>query len=327
MKSNIHFQQPKQLGYTMKLEQLARYDIKLLVALQVLLEEENVSRAAERLSVTQSAMSKMLARLKDTFGEELFIRTSHGIQANEKALALKLPLADALASLNTLLTPKIFKASECERTFRISMPDNAAIKVLPKVLLKLSKQAPKVKIQLKPWSRHSFDDLAAGQLDLVMNIVDVDRANFYQQILSNIEICAVVRKNHPLALKGEFTLDEFLAYSFIKVIIPELNEHHDQDQKMLAAINKKRHTVLETNNPNCALHCIGNTDYIMFGSKNPTKSFYDDLGLTTITPPKEFSLPSYNLKFIWHQRQHLAAEQLWFRGLILKELINVMKDD
>lgn len=137
----------------------------------------------------------------------------------------------------------------------------------------------------------------------------------------------MVRKNHPLALKGEFTLDEFLAYSFIKVIIPELNEHHDQDQKMLAAINKKRNTVLETNNPNCALHSIKNTDYIMFGAKNPTKSFYDDLELTTITPPKEFSLPSYKLKFIWHQRQHLAAEQLWFRDLILKELINIMKDN
>jgi DNA-binding transcriptional LysR family regulator len=304
----------------MKLEQLARYDIKLLVALQVLLEEENVSRAADRLSVTQSAMSKMLARLKETFGEELFIRTSHGIQANEKALALKLPLADALASLNTLLTPKVFKASECERTFRISMLDNAATRVLPKVLQQLSKIAPKVKIQLKPWSRHSLDDLASGQLDLVMNIVDIDRANFYQQILNNIEICAVVRKNHPLTLKENISIDEFLAYSFIKVIIPELNEHHDQDQKMLAALNKKRNTVFETNNSNCALQSLAKTDYIMFGAKSPVDDLYGKLGLTTITLPKEFLIPSYNLKFIWHQRQNLAAEQVWFRNLIFSEL-------
>lgn len=307
----------------MKLEQLARYDIKLLVALQVLLEEENVSRAADRLNVTQSAMSKMLARLKETFGEELFIRTSHGIQANDKALALKLPLADALASLNTLLTPKIFKASECERTFRISMLDNAAIRVLPNVLQKLSKIAPKVKIQLKPWSRQSFDELASGQLDLVMNIVDIDRANFYQQILSNIEICAIVRKKHPLALKENISLDDFLAYSFIKVIIPELNEHHDQDQKMLAAINKKRHTVFETNNANCALQSLVHTDYVMFGAKGPMEDMYEELGLTTMTPPKEFLLPSYTLKFIWHQRQNLAAEQVWFRNIILQELAKI----
>ena len=323
MIDSTNVQESKYLGYTMKLEQLARYDIKLLVALQVLLEEENVSRAADRLNVTQSAMSKMLARLKETFGEELFIRTSHGIQANDKALALKLPLADALASLNTLLTPKIFKASECERTFRISMLDNAAIRVLPNVLQKLSKIAPKVKIQLKPWSRQSFDELASGQLDLVMNIVDIDRANFYQQILSNIEICAIVRKKHPLALKENISLDDFLAYSFIKVIIPELNEHHDQDQKMLAAINKKRHTVFETNNANCALQSLVHTDYVMFGAKGPMEDMYEELGLTTMTPPKEFLLPSYTLKFIWHQRQNLAAEQVWFRNIILQELAKI----
>ena len=311
----------------MKLQQLARYDIKLLVALQVLLEEENVSRAADRLNVTQSAMSKMLARLKETFGEELFVRTTHGIRANEKALALKLPLADALNSLDALLTPKVFRASECERTFRISLFDNAAIKTVPKLLQTLSKQAPKVKVELKQWNKHSLDDLAAGQLDLVMNIVEVDRANFHQKILSHIDICAVVRKNHPLALKGDFTLDEFLAYSFIKVIIPELNEHHEQDQKMLAAINKKRNIVLETHNPTCALHSLINTDYIMFGAQNTNKMLYDNLGLTTITPPKEFALPSYSLKFIWHQRQHLVAEQRWFRNLILKELTDTMKGD
>jgi DNA-binding transcriptional LysR family regulator len=307
----------------MKLEQLARYDIKLLVALQVLLEEENVSRAADRLSVTQSAMSKMLARLKETFGEELFIRTSHGIQANEKALALKLPLADALASLNMLLTPKIFKAYECERTFRISMPENSSLRVLPKILQKLSKIAPKVKIQLKPWGRHSFDDLAGGQLDLAMTIVDIDRANFYQQILSNIEVCAVVRNKHPLALKDTVTIDDFLEYSFIKVIIPELNEHHDQDKKMLAAINKKRNIVFETTHVSCALHSLVNTDYVMFGSKSPIENIYDKLGLTTITPPKEFLLPTYKLKFIWHQRQNMAAEQVWFRNLLLSELAHV----
>ncbi len=310
----------------MKLEQLARYDIKLLVALQVLLEEQNVSRAAERLSVTQSAMSKMLARLKETFGEELFIRTSHGIQPTEKALALKLPLADSLDSLKLLLTPKVFIARDCERTFRISMLDNAAIRVLPKVLQTLSKIAPKVKIQLKPWSRHSFDNLASGQLDLVMNIVDIDRANFYQQILSNIEVCAVVRKGHPLTLKDNISIDDFLAYSFIKVVIPELNEHHDQDQKMLAILNKKRNTVFETINANCALQSLVHTDYVMFGAKSPMEDMYAKLGLTTISPPKEFLLPSYNLKFIWHQRQNLPAEQIWFRNLLLKELSNIISE-
>ena len=304
----------------MKLEQLARYDIKLLVALQVLLEEQNVSRAAERLNVTQSAMSKMLARLKDSFGEELFIRTNHGIQPTDKALALKLPLADSLDSLKLLLTPKIFKASECERTFRISILDNVATRIIPKLMHTLSKQAPKVKVQLKPWNRHSFDQLASGQLDLVLNMVDIDRANFYQQIINDIEVCAIVRNNHPLALKKEVLLDDFLAYSFIKVVIPELNENHELDQKMLAALNKKRTVILETTNINCALQTLIQTDYVLFGAKGKEDSAYEKMGLTSIAVPKEFSAPSFQMKFIWHQRQHLPTEQVWFRNLLYQEL-------
>lgn len=304
----------------MKLEQLARYDIKLLVALQVLLEEQNVSRAAERLSVTQSAMSKMLARLKETFGEELFIRTSYGIQPTDKAISLTAPLADALESLGTLLTPKVFKPSECERTFRISLMDNLATRVIPGLLKKLSKEAPNVKIQMKPWGRTSFDDLANGQLDLIVNLVDVDRANFYQQKLSDIQVCALVRKNHPLTKNKNHSLEDFLNYSFVKVIIPEFNENHNKDQKILAALGKQRNIVFETNNTNCALQTISQTDYVMLGARGPNQSIYEQLGIEAIDIPKELSAPKYSLKVTWHQRQHLPNEQVWFRKLFLNTL-------
>ena len=309
----------------MKLEQLARYDIKLLVALQVLLEEENVSRAAERLFVTQSAMSKMLARLTETFGEELFIRTNYGIQPTDRALALKAPLADALESIGALLTPKKFKPIDCERTFRISLMDNMATRVMPGLLKKLSKEAPAVKIQMRPWGRTSFDDLANGQLDLAINIVDVDRANFYQQKLADIQVCAVVRKDHPLSLRSEITLDDFLSFSFVKVIIPEFNENHHKDQQILAKLGKHRNIVFETNNINCALQTIAQTDYVMLGAKGPNASLYDQLGLTTVDIPKELSAPKYSVKVTWHQRQHLPDEQVWFRKLVLGALMESAK--
>lgn len=305
----------------MKLEQLARYDIKLLVALQVLLEEQNVSRAAERLCVTQSAMSKMLARLKETFGEELFIRTSYGIQPTDKALALTVPLSNALESLSALLTPKVFKPVDCERTFKISLMDNLATRVMPRLLKKLSKEAPNVKIQLKPWGRTSFDELANGQLDLIVNLVDVERANFYQQKLSDIQVCALVRKNHPLTKHKGYSIDEFLNYSFVKVIIPEFNENHNKDQKILAALGKQRNVVFETNNMNCALQTVSETDYVMLGARGPNQSIYDQLGIEAIDIPKELSAPKYSLKITWHQRQHLPKEQTWFRKLFLNTLM------
>jgi len=310
----------------MKLEQLIRYDIKLLVALQVLLEEENVSRAAERLFVTQSAMSKMLVRLKDTFGEELFIRISHGIQPTDRALALKAPLTDALEALDVLLAPPVFEPAQCERTFRITMLDGLSSRVIPGLLHTLSKQAPLVKIQLKPWTRQSFDDLANGQLDLAVNVVEVERANFYQLKLADIQVCAVVRKAHPLAGKTQVLLDDFLKYSFIKVIIPEFNENHQKDQQILAALGKQRKIVFETNNGNCALQSLARTDYIMLGAKGPSSKMYEQMGLTTIPVPQELTAPKYSMKFIWHQRQHLPAEQVWFRKLFMSEIAASQKN-
>jgi DNA-binding transcriptional LysR family regulator len=304
----------------MKLEQLARYDIKLLVALQVLLEEESVSRAAVRLCVTQSAMSKMLVRLEDSFGEELFLRTSHGVTASDRARALTSPLNDVLDALGVLLTPTVFKPAQCERTFRITMLDNLSSRVMPGLLRTLSEQAPMVSVHLKSWNKQSFDDLASGQLDLALNVVDVDRANFYQLKLADIDICGVVRKTHPLANKQEILLDDFLAYSFIKVVIPEFNENQLKDRDILSLLGKQRKVVFETNNGHCALQSLVKTDYIMFGAKGPNNDVFESMGLTTIPVPKELTVPRYSMKFIWHQRQNLPEDQRWFRQLLVSEL-------
>lgn len=300
----------------MKLEQLARYDIKLLVALQVLIEEKNVSRAAARLSVTQSAMSKMLARLKDTFGSELFIRTHNGIEPTEHALALQRPLADAIESLNNLFSPTFFEPHQCQRTFRLTLLDN---RLIPGLLKTLSEQAPQVKIQLKPWSRQSMDDLVEGRLDLVMNMLEVKRANFYQHKLGEVNICAVVRKGHPLENKTDISLDEFLTYSFIKVIVPEFNENRHPDQNYLASLGKERRIVFETSDINCALGSLSCTDYIFLGSKGSHEDKFEAQGLTSIPVPKELSVSRHTTKFIWHQRQHMPADQTWFRNLVIAE--------
>lgn len=300
----------------MKLEQLARHDIKLLVALQVLIEEKNVSRAAARLSVTQSAMSKMLSRLKDTFGSELFVRNHHGIEPTEHALALQIPLADAIESLNTLFSPSVFEPSQCQRIFRLTLLDN---RLIPHLLKTLSQQAPDVRIQLKPWSRNSMDDLAEGRLDLVMNMQEVERANFYQQEIASVDVCAIVRKGHPLENKQEISLDEFLTYLFIKIIVPEFNENHQPDKDQLKELGKERRIVFETSDTTCALRSAACTDYILLGSKGSYEERYEALGLTTIPMPKELITSRFTTKFIWHQRQHMPADQTWFRNLVIAE--------
>jgi DNA-binding transcriptional LysR family regulator len=304
----------------MKPEELARYDIKLLVAFQVLLEEQSVSRAAERMCVTQSAMSKMMARLKDMFGEELFFRTPRGVQPTEHALKLRASLYDTLEQLSSLISPPKFNPSECERTFRISLMDHLAARLCPPLLRTLSQVAPKVKIEVKPWQKNSMDDLSTGQLDLAINLVDIDRANFYQHKLADITPCAVLRKGHPLAEKPQVALDEFLSYSFIKMVIPEFNDTHQKDRDVLEKLGRERNIVFETHNINSALMSLLSTDYIMLGGKGLNDALFNQLGLTTLPLPDELKTPSFSYKMIWHQRQHSPQAHQWFRKLILANL-------
>ena len=156
-------------------------------------------------------------------------------------------------------------------------------------------------------------------------MVEVSRANFYQLKLADIQVCAVVRKGHPLAQKRQISLNDFLSYSFIKVIIPEFNEHHQKDQQTLAALGRERKIVFETHNPNCALQSLEHTNYVLLGAKGPANALYEQMGLTTIEIPKELAAPKFSMKFIWHQRQHIPAEQVWFRQLVMNELAASMK--
>ena len=115
-------------------------------------------------------------------------------------------------------------------------------------------------------------------------------------------------------------LDDLLTYPFVKVIVPEFNEHHQKDERILAAIGKTRKIQFETNNIICAQQIIAQTDYALIGGRESSPEMLDKAGLVALDLPKELTTQSYSLKATWHQRQHQNAEQKWFRNMFLKEL-------
>ena len=93
----------------------------------------------------------------------------------------------------------------------------------------------------------------------------------------------------------------------------------------MAALGKIRNIVLEPPNQQLALECVSKTDYLMLGGKAGINPNHERLGLTTIDVPKELSAPSYSMKLSWHQRHHIPPEHVWFRKLLLNELMNLAK--
>lgn len=148
---------------------LATTDLNLLVTLDALLSERSVSRAALRLSLTQSAVSRALGRLRETFGDELFVRAGHGMRPTRRALALAAPLRRMLGDLEGLLSsaPE-FVPSESQRRFRLSGVDYAAVTLVAPLLRQLESAAPRVDLIVHPLSSEAERDLETGDLDLML---------------------------------------------------------------------------------------------------------------------------------------------------------------
>ena len=144
-------------------------DLNLLIALNVLLEEQNVTRAADRLGLTQSAASRMLGRLRSTFDDALFVRTSRGLTPTKRALELAGPLREHVAGLEKLLLEKRdFDPATARRRFRIAAIDYVQATLVAPLLKQLERSAPLLDFELRQPSAQAERDLDAGVLDLFL---------------------------------------------------------------------------------------------------------------------------------------------------------------
>jgi len=148
---------------------ITQTDLNLLTALDVLLEERNVTRAADRLGLTQSAVSRILGRLRVTFGDPLFVRTSRGLTPTERATEIAGALRQNIEGLERLLLerPK-FDPAGAQRRFRIGAVDYAQVTLVAPLLRRLSVEAPGIDFEVRQPSSESERDLDAGVLDLLV---------------------------------------------------------------------------------------------------------------------------------------------------------------
>jgi DNA-binding transcriptional LysR family regulator len=148
---------------------ITQADLNLLIALNILLEERNVTLAADRLGVTQSAVSRMLARLRRMFDDPLFMRTSRGLAPTERAMALAAPLREHLAGMETLLLARAeFEPATARRCFRIAAIDYVQVTLLAPLLKRLTAAAPQLDFEIRQASVEAERDLEAGVLDLLI---------------------------------------------------------------------------------------------------------------------------------------------------------------
>ncbi len=210
------------MGIMNDYRQLARADLNLLVAFQILMEEKSVSAAAERAFVSQSAMSRTLQRLRELFDNPLFVRQSHGLLPTKRATTLYQELQPLLMAIDTLLKPETFDPSTLNRQFVIACPSLLSSHWLSGLVARLAKIAPSVKLRSIETVTNPEQTLLDGEADLAIHLDEKRGSEFFSIPLPDATTLSLVREGHPL-ISQDITLQDFLSYPHLRYFIPGLN--------------------------------------------------------------------------------------------------------
>ena len=195
---------------------LSRLDLNLLVAFDALLTERNVTRAAARVGLGQSAMSHNLARLRRLFGDELFTRGPSGMRPTPRAMALADPLRAALAQVQSaVLAQEDFEPHSAERTFRIGLADSIEVALVPALMERLRSEAPGVRLRLRSTNRISvIEELDSGSLDLGIGVFDQGQTHHKRRRLYTDHFLCLFSPEQ-LGLKPPLSLQDYLRFPHV----------------------------------------------------------------------------------------------------------------
>jgi len=287
-------------------------DLNLLVALDALLREANVSRAAMRIGLSQPATSHALQRLREVIGDPLLVRAGARMELTPRAMALRGPLAQTLEQVRGLFVPDAFDAARSERQFRLMMPDLAVELLMPPLMEKITQAAPHVRIDVVPWRGSAiFNAEFARTIDLVISIGDAFKG-FHRQLLYTDSDALATRRGHPAGSRLS-KREVFLAAKHVAVIIRGQNE--DLIDRWLRPKGIERKTALVVPGYIEALHVAARTDLVAFVPRRLIAALAKQLSLRTITPPFD---PGIDEQFMFYPTwAQMDPGSIWLRKLML----------
>lgn len=250
---------------------LARVDLNLLVLFEVVLETHHVGRAAERLSLSPSAISHRLGRLRRLLNDPLFLKTPKGVVPTARAAELAAPIRDVLARVRSVIsTAEKFDPATSVRRFTIGAPDGASAVFLPPLLTVLRERAPGIDIsvrQLLPtqgetspehaW-RAAFADLESRAMDIAVIPTDDAPTRFAERVLYEEDFVIATRTGHPFSDKP--TIDRFLALQHL--LVSHTGDAFGFIDRLLAEQGLSRRIALTVPNFMFALAVIAETDLV-----------------------------------------------------------------
>ena len=300
---------------------LASLDLNLLVALEALLEEASVGRAADRVALSQPAMSHALKRLRILLGDPLLVRLGPRMQLTARGQALRYPVKDVLSRVRDLLVTEKFDAARSTRTFTLFVSDYAADLLLPLVRKQLQHEAPGVNIRVQIDVRFKADSFELAQsVDLAIACVPTSFKGFYQQRLFTDRDACAVRRGNPIT-NHVSRKAEFLDVKHVAVVGREFGE--DPVDTWLREEGYTRNVALTVPHYLQALHVVAQSDLIAVIPERLIRAYSGVLNLEVLPVPMEiiryrspgmhrgFNVTRYGYSLALPVRSFLCGQRRW----------------
>ena len=287
-------------------------DLNLFIAFDVIYTEKNLTKSGQVLGITQPAVSNALARLRDLFNDELFIRTSRGMIPTPVANQLIGDIRNALSLIqNTISVSEKFDPSTAEMTFKISIGDTSEYRLLPLLIKQLAEIAPKVKVETYITARKDAPrELAAGAIDFSIDPPLQSDQHLKHEKIYQEDYVMIVREDHPILKKQKITIEDYLDLSHIHISNRKTGMGHVD--MTLYKLGLTRDIFLRAQHFLVAPYIVEQSDMAI----TTTKGFAVDRNLAWRELP--FDIDPLVLHLYWHENNDNESSSKWMRDLMLK---------
>lgn len=289
-------------------------DLNLLVIFKQLLQERRVSAVAANLGLTQPTVSNALNRLRLQLGDELFLRTSKGMEPTAYAMQLAEPIGYALAAIHeTLNQTTRFDPLTSQRKFIVGMSDIGEIYFLPKLMKLLADTAPGISLStFRTTGAGLADDMEAGRVDICIGWLPHLKSGFFQQRLFVQQHVGLFRRGHALDKTSPLSRDEFEQADH--VVVSAAGTGHATVDAAIGKLGVKRKIVLTVPHFVAIGHILSTTDMVATVPERFARYCVDPFDLRYTTLP--LRLPEIGINMFWHSRFHKEPGNQWLRSLV-----------
>ncbi|RON55960.1 LysR family transcriptional regulator [Pseudomonas frederiksbergensis] len=286
-------------------------DLNLLITLDVLLAEGSVARAAERLRLSPSAMSRALARLRETTGDPLLVRAGRGLVPTPRALELRERVGSLVQEALTMLRPtETLELKQLVRTFTLRTSDGFVENFGPRLIARLLKEAPHARLNFVQKLNKDSTLLRNGTVDLETGVIGESTSpEIRTRMLFRDQFIGVVRQGHPLS-KGEMTPARYAAEQHI--LVSRRGASKGAMDEALAELGLERDIITVVGGFCAALALARASDLVATVPQRHVGSLCD--GLHTFALP--FPTPPITVSMLWHPRMEADPAHRWLRGCI-----------